>query len=458
MAKWVITVLILIIIVGGGWLLAQQWTFRPIWAMPKFGEVTRGDIAVPISAAGLIHADQVVDMKSEASGSIIDVPVVEGDYVQKSEPLVVLDPDDEQRLRDRAQADYDQAQAVLTQARVAVSRAKANIDNAKARLDEISAQVDIAAFQLQKMEETLDEDSASPVYNPQEIHDIRARHRMAVAQRRAAEIAIRSAELAEDDAIAAVKSREATVESARKTLEDAEERLRETTVLAPQDGIVTEVYVKPGMLVQSATQGFTGGTPLLVLADIRRKKVIARVNEADYGRVMNISPIAALPDAPGLRETVAADQELLEKRTGTVEITVDAFPDDRFEGRIIRVEPQGKLNAGSSLIQFDVHVEITDDRKQLLPLGAQAQVEFTVESVEGVLRVPAEAVKSREEQRGIYVKVPPEPGEEFGRKFVPCRFGISDGEHVEVQEVLSDDKIDAGVEVYTKLPQDPSEE
>jgi multidrug efflux pump subunit AcrA (membrane-fusion protein) len=135
---------------------------------------------------------------------------------------------------------------------------------------------------------------------------------------------------------------------------------------------------------------------------------------------------------------------------------VDAFPDDEFEGRIDRVEPQGRLNSGSSIIQFDVHVWITDPKQQKLPLGAQAQVEFTVESATNALLVPAEAVKSHDGQRGVWIKVPPASGsqDEFGKRFVPCRFGISDSEKTEVVGVGGGGSLPEGTEVYTKLPQE----
>lgn len=457
MRKWAI-LLIVVGLVIVGWYVARQQQFEPPWAMPKFGQVSRGDVTVPITASGLIHPNQQIEVKPQASGEITGVPVVEGMYVEAEETLVVLDPDDEQRMLDRALADYDRSVAQLTQARVAVERAEANISNAKVRLKEISAQRDVAAFNQRKMEETLNEDGTSAAYGQQEIHDIRATYRMFEAQVEAAEIAIRTAELAKEDAEAAVKSQEATVQSARKNLEDAQERLRETTVLAPQEAIVTQVFVKPGMLVQSGTQSLTGGTPLMVLADVSKKKVIARLNEADYGRVLDISPIDALPEMPALREAALEDAATIEKRSGAVTITVDAFPDEVFEGRIERVEPQGKLNAGSSVIQFDVHVEITDPRRHKLPLGAQAWVQFTVESAIDVLRVPAEAVKSVDEQRGVYVRVPARQGERYGRKFLPCRFGISDGDYTHVIAVVGDGELTEEMQVYTKLPQDEPEE
>jgi multidrug efflux pump subunit AcrA (membrane-fusion protein) len=454
MKKWAF-VAIGLILAGVAYYVARRQVMVPLWAQPKTGKVVRGDIKVPITAAGLIRANQVVEVKSEASGRITEVPVAEGSFVHAGTPVVILDPQDEERAVERAKADFDRASAMLEQARVAVERARVAIDSAKAGLEEITAQGDIVAFELAKIERTLAQ-GKSDLYSDQQVNDIRAQHRMSLAQQATARIAVTSAELSQKDAEAAVQSQEAVVQATKKTLEDAQKRRKETTVIARQDAIVTEVYVRPGMLVQSATQGFTGGTPLMSLADVSRKKVIARLDEADYGRVLAISPIEALPEMPELREAAQQDAEQLEKRSGTVRITVDAFPDDEFEGRIERVEPQGKLNVGSSIIQFDVHVWITDPKRHKLPLGAQAQVEFTVESAVSALLVPAEAVKTFEAQRGVWVKVPPERGsqEEFGKRFVACRFGISDGERTELLAPFDEGELKEGTEVYTKLPQE----
>jgi HlyD family secretion protein len=455
MKKWLIlfAVVALVVVV---WYVARGRTYTPPWAQPKMGVVSRGDIKVPITAAGLIHARQVIEVKPEASGIIIEVPVVEGTFVRKGDPLLVINPEDEQRARDRAKADFDRSEAMRTQASVAIERAAVSIENSKAQLDQVSAQASMTRYEYEKIHASVDKTGRSQLYSDQQVHDIDAQDRMYQAQVDSARIAVRTAELTKEDAIAALKSQEAVVEAARKTLEDADVRLRKTTVLATQDAIVTQVFVKAGMLVQSGTSSFMGGTQLMNLADVSKKKVIARLDEADYGRVLSISPVEALPDMPELRSVAQADAEQLSKRSGVVKLTVDAFPDKTFEGQVVRVEPQGKLNTGSSIIQFDVHVEITDAQRHMLPLGAQAQVEFTVESAVDTLRVPAEAVKTFEEQRGVWVKRPPEAGssDKFGKKFIPCRFGISDGEFTQVLGVSGDHELKVDDEVYTKLPQE----
>jgi multidrug efflux pump subunit AcrA (membrane-fusion protein) len=453
MNKWLVLILV-IVLVGVGWYIARQQEFEPAWAQPKFGEVTRGDIRVPITAAGLIHADQVIEVKPEASGEVTEVRAVEGMFVEKGETLVVLDPNDEQRIVDQREADLERAQALLTQAKVAVMRAEVNIHAAEVRRREVASQGAMAEYDWRKIEATIGDDGNSPLYSDQQIHNARSQHELMQAQIESADVGIETAKLTLQDAQANVRSQQAIVRSAERELETARDRLSETTVLASKNGIVTQVFVEPGMLVQSGTQSLTGGTPLLRMADVSKKKVVARLGEADYGRVLDVSPVDALPDMPGLRDAAKSDAETIAHRSGAVRITVDAFPDEDFTGRIERVEPQGKLNAGSSIIQFDVHVEITDEQRNMLPLGAQAQVEFTVESASDVLRVPAEAVKSFEAQRGVWLRTEPEPGEKHGKKFLPCRFGISDGEFTQVIEVLGGGALEPGQRVYTRLPTD----
>lgn len=451
MKKWIILFFVVAVVGGAWWYLRTYVRFTPSWDKPKFGEITRGDIRVPIAAAGLIEPDQRIEVKSKASGEVIDIPVVEGRFVKKGDALLVLKKDDEQRLVDRASAELDRAKAMEATAHVNVKRAEASIIIAEARVEEIAAQAEMTRFELEKVE---DYHERGIEYSAQQLNDARARHKITLAQQKSAKASLTNARNALEEAKQNVKLQEAAVKIASKSLEDAEERLSETTVITKHDAIVTQVLVERGMLIQSGTTSLMGGTPVMFLADVSKKKVVARVDEADYGRVLRISPVDAMPEMPGLQESAAAQAEELEQRSGIVKLMLDAFPDMEFEGRIERVEPQGRLNAGSSVIQFDVHVAVTDPQGNMLPLGAQAQVEFTVESAEGVLRVPAESVMTFQDQRGVWVRTPPKKGArtEYGRKFIPCRFGITDGAYTELISVQGGAELKEGLEVYTKLP------
>jgi multidrug efflux pump subunit AcrA (membrane-fusion protein) len=458
MKKWLVVVA-LAAVIGGVWYVARtKFRYTPIWFQPKFGQVTRGDISVPISAAGLIEPNQKIEIKSKASGEVIEVPVKEGTFVKRGDVLLVLKKDDEQRNFDSAEADVARSKALLEQAKIAVERAEVSIQSAGASIDRAAAQCASSAYELKKVAD-LKDGGKQAAYSEQEYVVAKASHDANLAAKKMAEAELAQAEVSRKDAVQAVALQEAAVRVAESSYGNAKQRLDETTIIAKYDAIVTEVRAKVSEVIQGGINTFTGGTPVMYLADVSRKKVVARLDESDYGRVLKISPVDALPEMPGLQEAVLASAEEIEKRAGKVKLTVDAFPEESFTGVIERVEPQGKLNAGSAVIQYNVHVAITDPNANKLPLGAQAQVEFTVESARDTLRVPADAVKSYQGQRGVYVQIEPEPGsnDQWGKKFIACRFGITDGEFTQVIEALGGAELTPDQKVYTKLPVDNKE-
>lgn len=449
MKKWLALAIIALVIAGGWYYLRTYYRVEPSWNEAKFGKVTKTDIRVPITAAGIIEPYQKIDIKPEASGQIIDVPVKEGDFVKVGDVLTIIKKEDEQRNFDRAQAGVDQATAQLKEARANVKSAVAGIEAAKVRLKQVVASGKMTEFDYKKQKELDRQDISSQ----QDLVFAEARYEMNLADQSDAEVAIQTAEARLEQAEAQVAAAEAGLMSANQQLADSRTKLERTDVISRTNAIVTSVLVKKDMIVQSGSSGITGGTLLMQLGDVSELKVVTRVDEADIGRVRDITPISKLPDMPGLRANLEKEEaSKLAKRIGKVKLTVDAFPDLTFEGRIDRVDPEGRLNTGSSIIQYDVQVVVTDERRYMLPLGAQAQVEFTVENVKDAIAIPAEAVKSERGQRGVFVKTPPKPGStrKFDRKFIACRFGITDGSVTEV--VSSDEPLTPGTDVFTKLP------
>lgn len=456
MKKWVFLALVVGAIGLTWWIVRTYVRVTPPWDQPKYEKVSRGDIRVPITATGLIEPSERIEIKAEASGEVIDVRVKEGDFVRQGDVLVELKKEDEQRNVARAEADVKRVTALLESAKVDVLKAEAAIRSSEARVAELEAQGESTKFELDKVTRLMSTSSSN-----QEFVNAKSRDDINKAQLNAARAAFDSAESSLESAKQAVVIQEAALEQVKNTFADAKERLDETTLVSRYDALVTSVNVQRGVLVQSGTSGFSLGTPIMTLADVSRLKVVARVDEADYGRVAAISPVSALPDMPGLRERAAQEAAAeLERRSGKVTLTVDAFPDQEFTGLIERVEPQGKLPTAATVIQFDVHVQITDDKWRVLPLGVQAQVEFTVESAQGTLRVPADAVKTYNSKRGVWIR-PADAvtaTEKHPKRFVPCQFGITDGLYTQLVGALGDEKLDEGVEVYTKLPAEPDDD
>jgi HlyD family secretion protein len=150
---------------------------------------------------------------------------------------------------------------------------------------------------------------------------------------------------------------------AQKNLDNAAERLAETTVRSPISGTVIAKSVEVGQVIASAVSQVSGGTLLFTLADLDEVQVRSLVDEVDVGRLR-----------AGLE----------------VEIRVEAYPERRFHGQLLKIEPQAVVE--QNVTMFPVLTRIAN-REGLLKPGMNAEVEILIERREDVLALPNEAVK-----------------------------------------------------------------
>ena len=187
--------------------------------------VEQRDIVVSAQAAGAIQPDTTVEVKSKASGEILQLNAETGQLVKRGAPLVRIDPRNARNTLAQAQADLDVAQAKLT-----------NATSQKRRADEL--------FKSQSITEQ--------------------EHEQAL--------------LDYADASAQVVRSRVSVDNAKIQLED-------TDVRAPITGTVIEKDVERGAVIASATSNVSGGTTLLKMADLNLVQVRALVDETDVGKI-----------------------------------------------------------------------------------------------------------------------------------------------------------------------------
>ncbi|HEY7235779.1 MAG TPA: efflux RND transporter periplasmic adaptor subunit [Gemmatimonadaceae bacterium] len=158
-------------------------------------------------------------------------------------------------------------------------------------------------------------------------------------------------------------SKAAVIRSAAN-LDLAKQRLEDATVTAPTAGTVLTKTVSLGQVITSATSSATGGTSLLTMADLGRVRVRALFNETDIGQV----------------------------RAGqSAAVTVDAFPDRRFQGVVEKIEPSATIQ--QNVTMFPVLVTL-DNRESLLKPGMNGEVAVLVDQVNDVIAVPNDALKN----------------------------------------------------------------
>ena len=156
---------------------------------------------------------------------------------------------------------------------------------------------------------------------------------------------------------------------ADSTLNAQEDRVTWTTVVAPMSGTVTRLNVEEGEIVTSGRSAFSQGPAILTIADLSRMVVKTRINEVDIAKI-----------ALGQR----------------VEIRVDAYRDEVFEGRVNEIAPSafapGQMGQqGDGTITFEVMIEVVGSPAELLP-GMSADVDIIVMEDDNILQLPIDSV------------------------------------------------------------------
>lgn len=159
-----------------------------------------------------------------------------------------------------------------------------------------------------------------------------------------------------------MRTAQAAYESSQISLQRAQRNLGYATVYAPISGKVIERNVDPGQTVAASMS-----TPQLFLIanDLAEMQILASVDESDIG-------------------SIEEGQE--------VRFTVQAYPDDEFTGTVSQVRLQSSTQ--ENVVNYTVAVNVRNEDGRLLP-GMTATVEFLVQTVADVLKVPNAALRFR---------------------------------------------------------------
>ncbi|MBM3215195.1 HlyD family efflux transporter periplasmic adaptor subunit [Candidatus Poribacteria bacterium] len=172
-------------------------------------------------------------------------------------------------------------------------------------------------------------------------------------------------------------SAEANVLRAQSALKNANQRLGWTVVRAPKSGTVTNLELEEGEIITSGRSAFSQGPAIMTVADLSQMIVKAAINEVDMGQV-------------------SLDQR--------AEISVSAFPNKKFDGRVRAIAPSGRTV--DNVVRFELEIEVVGSPQELMP-GMTADVDIFVIDREDVLQVPIEAVQE-EDSFGIQMSMKPE--------------------------------------------------
>ena len=150
------------------------------------------------------------------------------------------------------------------------------------------------------------------------------------------------------------------VNTSRESVQKAQTNLSYATITSPIDGVILSKSVEEG---QTVAASFNTPELFVIAQDLTNMRVIADIDEADIGGV---------------------------KEGQRVTFTVDAFPDDSFEGAVTQVRQQATTE--SNVVTYEVVISAPNKELKLKP-GLTANVTIYTLEKNNVLAVPAKALR-----------------------------------------------------------------
>lgn len=229
-----LSILIGLLIFGkkAGW-FGKEGNFKEV-AISKIEKI---NIIETVSATGKIQPEVEVKLSSEVSGEIIDLPIKEGQQVEKGDLLVRINPDIIQAGLNRSQASLENVRAGLQQAEASLKEAKLNYDRNKELFEK-------------------------GVISKSEWDRVVSAFEVAEASKQSAFYSVRSAQA---------------------TVNEAKDNLSRTTIYAPMSGTISKLSVELGERVVGTQQ--MAGTEIVRVANLNNMEVEVDVNENDIVKV-----------------------------------------------------------------------------------------------------------------------------------------------------------------------------
>ena len=338
LAHKIIAVIITILLCAGGY-----WGYNTLFKTtpPQYqtASVEKGTLVSSISASGTISGGNNVTITTDASGVITAVYVKNGDSVIQGEKLADIQLDQSSQVK--------QAQAWNS-----YLQAKSALDSAQAKINSLQA----TAFQA----------------NQKFINDAVARGLKTDDPTYIQENATwKQAEADYQNQLGSIAATQAGLTSAWLSYQ-----LISPTITAPTSGIINNLTLVEGLPISASSGSNSTAT--------NQSYGTIVLQQGQLQATVNLSEVDVVHVLPGQKATV----------------TLDAFPDKTFTGRILTVNTNGTTNSGVTTYPTTLSLDTTENR--IYPnMAMNAKIITSVK--DNVLLVPNQAVQTINGQKTIRV-------------------------------------------------------
>lgn len=332
-----------------------------------------------VTASGEIRAKKSVNLQSEISGIITELPVREGDTVKKGNVLLKIDPiqTDSEMIAARAQYDASTADArgqefEILNAENNLMRDEASLRSARSEMEQAENNYSRAQSSFKRQQQLFEDGLISrDTYETEQNNLKSAKSRLDVQKASVTQIEnqINIARNNISKMRTSLAASSARAKQAAANLAKADDQSKKSTVASPMDGVITQLKKEKG---ERAVPGMMTNpeATIMIISDMSTIQAQLKVDETD---IVNLS----LGDLATIK--------------------VDALPDSVFQGEVTEIGNSPIDSASSSQEAKDFKVIITlNQPSPMLRPGMSCTGEITTDTKKNVLAIPIQALTVRE--------------------------------------------------------------
>ncbi len=345
------------------------------------GEVERLEsLIAKVNASGEIKPKEFVELQAEITGVITELFVKEGDFVEKGQLLLKIDPTQtetetraQQALLEAAKLDASNQKSQIAVQESNVGREEANVRVAEAEVQRSKQALELAKNNFKRQEdlfeqnliprETYEASKNELVSAESALSASNARLDQAKASLNVSRVVLDQSKNSYESSLTRIRQNEAVLDRARDSLS-------KTTIRSPLTGVITQLNVEQGERAVPGNLNNPSAT-IMTIADLSIIEAEIEVDETD---IVNVH----------------LGQQ--------AEVNVDALPDLPLPGSVTEIGNSAIQKVGGSDTEakdFKVAIRLEAPPKSLRP-GLSCTADITTAVEHDILTIPIQALTVRE--------------------------------------------------------------
>ena len=360
------------LLLAGGVAGGLRWSRRDLVTV-QTGVAARGDLSAIVTASGEIKPKNYINLGANAQGPITELLVKEGDHVRKGQVVARVE-----RIQPQAEVDAQRAAVASSVADASAAEAGLNaqdhmIATAQATLDHSKSDLELARANFARYEQLYQ----AQLIARQDFEQYRANLNAAEAGVRESAARLSQAQAQRAQTAAQLNSFQRRITQAQATQTRVSDILAKFDVVAPIDGVVTNLPVRMG------------------------ETIVPGIQNSPASTVMTIADMSLITAEVNADETDVVSVQLGQDAT----VTIEAMPNHTFHGKVIQIGNSAILrSSGLAASQsttssqeakdFKVVVALDDPPADIRP-GLSATAKIVTAIRRDVLAIPIQALTVR---------------------------------------------------------------